>query len=939
MNAHSNLRFLDAPGSVAALMRDHDWSRSPLGPPDRWPQSLRSVVSLMLRSEFPMFVAWGPALGFLYNDAYAEVLGAKHPFALGRPFEEIWSEIWDDVGPLAHRALAGESVYMENLPLMMRRKGYDESTWFTFSYSPVIDEKGDVAGMFCTCTETTAGVTAERTRVAQMQRLMSLFEQAPGFVAVTRGHDHVYEIANPAYLEFVGKERIVGMSVRTALPELDQKFIDQLTQVFETGQPYIGRRIPVGLRRGHEGDIEDRIVDFVFQPIVDDHGRVDGIFIQGTDMTDHALAERQVETERLRLDAVVESLPSGVALASPEGVITRVNAANRELWGMQPTTGALSAYRTRQGWWADDSARRGEALDDEDWALARALRGEVVRGDIVEIAPFDDHPRRTVLMQARPVRLEGGSLAGAVVVQTDISDRVRAETDLRASEARFRTMTNAMPQMVWSALPDGYNDYYNQQWYDFTGLVAGKSEGDRWADVLHPDDLERAWSRWRRSLDSGEDYEVQIRLRHHSGSYRWVLARAVPVRGDDGTILHWLGTATDIHEQRVAQESLERSERALRDADQRKDEFLAMLAHELRNPLAPIGTASQLLMLSSDPTRVRAAGEVIARQVRHMTELVDDLLDVSRVTRGLVHLDMETVDLKSIVTSAIEQVRALIDARGHALRTRLPAGRMWVNGDRTRLVQILANLLNNAAKYTPEGGEIHLVADVVQDQVRVCIRDNGQGIEPGLLPKIFDLFTQADRSPDRTQGGLGIGLALVRSLVVLHGGSITADSKGRNQGAAFTVSLPQAQPPVFEAHRPIDPATHAGVGLDVVVVDDNVDAAETLQVLLQAMGHRARVFHRARDAYESIVAQPPDVAFLDIGLPDITGHELARSIRERLGPRTGVLAALSGYGQPQDHAASREAGLDFHLVKPIDHVMMMDVLARATELAGAQKRA
>ncbi len=938
MNTDPNLRFLDAPGEVAALMRDHDWNRSPLGPPDRWPQSLRSVVSLMLHSKFPMFVAWGPSLGFLYNDSYIEVLGAKHPFALGLPFEEIWSEIWEDVGPLARRALAGEAMYVENLPLMMRRKGYDEPTWFTFSYSPVTDEQGDVAGMYCACTETTAGVTAERTRIAQMQRLISLFEQAPGFVAVTRGHDHVYEIANPAYMDFVGREQIVGMTVRAALPELDQKFIDKLTEVFETGEPFIGRRIAVGLRRGSQGEIEDRIVDFVFQPIVDDHGRVDGIFIQGTDMTDQAIAERQAETERLRLDAVIESLPSGVALANPEGVITRVNAANREIWGMHPVAGEITAYRARQGWWADDSARRGDPLHDEDWALARALRGEIVRGDIVEVQPFDDHPRRTVLMQATPVRLDDGALAGAVVVQTDISDRVRAEADLRASEARFRTMTNAMPQMVWSALPDGETDYYNQQFHAFTGLAEGAANGARWLEVLHGDDRARVGVQWERSLATGEDYDVQLRLRHHSGEYRWVLVRAVAVRADDGTIVRWMGTATDIHEQRVAQDALERSERALRDADQRKDEFLAMLAHELRNPLAPIGTASQLLMLSSDPARVRSAGEVIARQVRHMTELVDDLLDVSRVTRGLVHLDMETLDLKAVVTSAIEQVRALIDARGHALRTRLPAGQMWVNGDRTRLVQILANLLNNAAKYTPEGGEIHLVADVQDGNVCVSIRDNGQGIEPALLPKIFDLFTQADRSPDRTQGGLGIGLALVRSLVVLHGGSITADSKGRNQGAAFTVSLPQVQAPAQAPHRTSDDMAHDGAALDIVVVDDNVDAAQTLQVLLQAMGHRARVFHRARDAFESIVAEPPEVAFLDIGLPDITGHELARGIRERLGARTGVLAALSGYGQPQDHAASREAGLDFHLVKPIDQAMLMEVLARASDAADAQKQ-
>ncbi|MGY3265027.1 PAS domain-containing hybrid sensor histidine kinase/response regulator [Lysobacter sp. HA35] len=928
MHPGSNLRFLDAPGEVAALLRAHDWSQSPLGPPEQWPQSLRSVVSLMLHSKFPMFVAWGPSLGFLYNDPYAEILGTKHPDAIGRPFQDIWSEIWQDIGPLAERAMGGEAVYMENLPLLMRRRGYDELTWFTFSYSPVVDEQGDVAGMYCACTETTASVTAEKTRDAQMQRLRSMFQQAPGLFAVTRGRQHVYEIANPAYFEFVGRDNIIGLPLRQALPELDQKFVDQLTEVFDTGVPYIGRRIPVGLIRRANGELEERIVDFVFQPIVDDVGRIDGIFIQGSDITEQAAAERDAQTERRRLDAVIESLPSGVVLADPNGALMRVNAANREIWGMHPMSSGIEEYGVWQGWWADGSERQGQPLQPEDWALARALRGEVVRGDVVEIQPFGGLPRRTLLLQAMPIHLENGELNGAVVAQTDISDRVRAETELRASEARFRTITNAMPQMVWSALPDGSNDYFNRQWYEYTGTNEGDTDGDKWTRVFHPDDQPLAWTRWKHSLATGEDFEIQYRLRHHSGEYRWVLGRAVPVRDESGTIIRWLGTCTDIHEQRLAQNALERSERALREADRRKDEFLAMLAHELRNPLAPISTASQLLMLTSDPSRVRAAGEVITRQVRHMTELVDDLLDVSRVTRGLVHLEMETVNLKDVIGSAIEQVRPLIDARRHALRTRLPVGALWVHGDRTRLTQILTNLLNNAAKYTPEGGELNLDAEVAGTGVTVRVRDSGQGIDPDLLPQIFELFTQAERSPDRTQGGLGIGLALVRSLVSLHGGVITAESAGRNQGATFAVSLPLVDAPASGHVQDVEPTHDYTPVLDVVVVDDNVDAAQTLQTLLQALGHRVRVFHRALDALGGIVDEPPDVAFLDIGLPDITGYDLARQIRARLGDETGVLAALSGYGQPQDYDASRNAGLNYHLVKPLDNVRLLEVLSQ-----------
>ena len=280
------------------------------------------------------------------------------------------------------------------------------------------------------------------------------------------------------------------------------------------------------------------------------------------------------------------------------------------------------------------------------------------------------------------------------------SERLRSVLALRDSEAKFRTIADAMPQMVWSTLPDGYHDYYNQQWYEFTGMPEGSTDGEEWNGMFHPDDQPRAWEAWQQSLDSGKTYEIQYRLRHRSGGYRWVLGRALPVRDDEGRIIRWMGTCTDIDDQKMAEDEL-------RLASSRKDEFLAMLAHELRNPLAPISSAAQLLKLQKgDDKRVQQASDIIVRQVRHLTDLVDDLLDVSRVTRGLVALEKVTLDLKSVVHSAVEQARPLIEARHHDLVLRIASARACVSGDKTRLVQVIANLLNNAAKYTPQGGEI-----------------------------------------------------------------------------------------------------------------------------------------------------------------------------------------------------------------------------------------
>jgi PAS domain S-box-containing protein len=333
-------------------------------------------------------------------------------------------------------------------------------------------------------------------------------------------------------------------------------------------------------------------------------------------------------------------------------------------------------------------------------------------------------------------------------------ERLRGVAALRESEAKFRTIADAMPQMVWSTLPDGYHDYYNQQWYSYTGVPQGSTDGDGWNDIFHPDDSARAWAAWRASLATGKTYEIQYRLRHHSGAYRWVLGRALPVRDDTGAIIRWMGTCTDIDDQKKAEDEL-------RQAGLRKDEFLAMLAHELRNPLAPISSAAQLLMLANpDLQRAHKAGAIILRQVRHMTDLVDDLLDVSRVTRGLVQIERHRLDLKDVLHSAIEQARPLMEARGHHLTVEEPAAPALVLGDFTRLVQVVVNLLNNAAKYTPAGGRIILSLQVEAGEACIVVTDNGSGIDAALLPYVFDLFIQAARTPDRAQGGLGLGLAL-----------------------------------------------------------------------------------------------------------------------------------------------------------------------------------
>jgi hypothetical protein len=306
--------------------------------------------------------------------------------------------------------------------------------------------------------------------------------------------------------------------------------------------------------------------------------------------------------------------------------------------------------------------------------------------------------------------------------------------------------------------------------------------------MFHPDDQEVAWARWSHSLVTGEPYEIEYRLRHRDGGYRWVLGRALPVRDAHGGIQRWMGTCTDIHEHKLTED-------ALREADQRKDEFLAMLGHELRNPLAPIRSAAALLPLAkADPARVEHIGRVIARQSTHMTGLIDDLLDVSRVTRGLIALVQEDVAARLLVDEAVEQARPLVEARAHALAIVDHADGACVHGDRKRLVQVIANLLANAAKYTPPGGSIVVTLVQVDKMVEIAVGDNGIGMAPDLVDSVFELFRQGQRTPDRAQGGLGIGLALVKKLVHLHGGWVRASSAGEGLGSEVMVALPACEP-------------------------------------------------------------------------------------------------------------------------------------------------
>jgi two-component system CheB/CheR fusion protein len=525
-----------------------------------------------------------------------------------------------------------------------------------------------------------------------------------------------------------------------------------------------------------------------------------------------------------------------------------------------------------------------------------------------------------------------GLLLGAVITERDVAQHRHAldYAQLGQSEQRLRLALDAARLGVWD-----WNILTGEvKWTDnlepIHGLAPGTFQGtmDGFQALIHAEDRARVDAAIRSAIEGRGGYEIEFRIRWPDGSVHWIAATGRVLHDDGGRAGRMLGTGMDITERKRLEEELRQRARELADADQRKDEFLAMLAHELRNPLAPLRNALHLLRLDV-PGRERFV-EIADRQLTHLVRLVDDLLDVSRITQGKITLRREHVLLADVAARAVEMMRAVIDARGHNLTVSLPGEPVRLVADPARLAQVIGNLLGNAVKYTPPGGSIWLTAERAGGEVVIRVRDTGVGLAPELIPHVFDLFVQGDASLDRTRGGLGIGLTLVRRLVELHGGRVAARSAGLGQGSEFVVHLPAlpAQLAPTVAPEAVGPATPGGRRLKVLIVEDNQDAAESLALVLDLWGHDARVVFDGAAALDVAEQYLPDVIISDLGLPGMDGYQLARQLREHPTFGRAVLIALSGYGQEEDKRRALDAGFDHHFVKPPNLAELSELLGR-----------
>ncbi len=800
---------------------------------------------------------------------------------------------------IAH-ALATRSVF----ELEHRVIGPDGLEGWTHSRAvPIFDAQGEILEWLGLAREITASKRAEEALRASEQRFRSVFEQSTGGIAQVDLEGR-FVLVNDRYCEIVGRSRNELLTMRMQ----DLTHPDDVTHNVSAF-----KEVAQGLRSAFT--IEKRYL------------RPDGstVWVQNA-----VSATRGLDGRLHYITALVADISELRDAKEDQGAL----AAQRQL--------ALDAARL--GWWQFSPAT-GLVTHDQRYADIYGLKGCTPRSmdeisqllhpedaarvwAAVEAAVHLAHPKPYVVeyrvnrpdgavrwLEARGIASFEGRGATRVVTSfvgtvADVTERRLADELLRANEARFRLMADASPATLWLTDPDGNCTFLSRQWYEFTGQTEEEALGLGWTNATHPDDKELAGKAFVEANAARTFFQTEYRLRTVDGSYRWAIDVGRPWFSETGAYAGMVGAVFDINDRKLAEEGLET-------ANQRKDQFLATLAHELRNPLAPISNALQVWQLvEPDPNEANRLRDMMGRQVKQMVRLIDDLLDVSRITRGRIELRKERIDLGTAVAAAIEALQPFIEGRQHELTVKLPDVPLQLDADLGRLVQVIGNLLHNAAKYTPPGGHIWLAVELDGNTAVVSVRDDGCGIPHGMNEAVFEMFTQVDQSLGRSHGGLGIGLTLVRNLVELHGGTVAAHSQGQGSGSEFIVRLPAASDDQFAAAPAQQPRQLPIPSLHrVLVVDDVEPSANTLALMLKSLGQQARTVYDGISALAAAAEFRPEVVFVDIAMPGMDGYEVAGRLRRILGEHS-MLVALTGYGQQEDRRRALAAGFDHHLVKP-----------------------
>jgi PAS domain S-box-containing protein len=838
---------------------------------------------------------------------------------------------------------------------------------------------------------------ATRRALAEREIFSRLLESSGEFAAVC-GTDARLSFINAGWLPKVGlvtraQALELPLSEHLAEAERGEPLAQVLAEAREQGQARAELRF-----RHFAGGVAPWVLLNVHL-LRDEQGQPTGFGLVGVDITERKRAELALSSEkailekialRAPLHEVLEQLALSVEAQTDSGMLCSVLLADasgrRLLHGAAPSlppayNAAINGIEIGPDVGSCGSAafeRRPvfvtDIASDPRWAAFLPLAQEhgldaccslpVLAGDgrlLGTVAMYYRHPHTPGTTDVALIR-NAGHLAAIVI------ERMRDERERRGSEARFRTLADAIPHIVWTADAEGGWDYANERWTGYTGEVctsdAGATGRIDWLAQVHPDDHDSAARQWRESLDAGQPCAIEVRLRARSGEHRWHQLRALPLADDGGPAQRWIGTCTDIEDdRRLAQEreellAAERNARGEMERAMRlRDDFVATLSHELRTPLTSIiGWTAVLRRAPPDAATLQRAIDVIDRNARLQTQMVEDLLDMSRILSGKLRLDVQRLDLAPVIEAAIDTVRPAADAKGVKLLPVFGSAGI-VRGDPARLQQVVWNLLSNAIKFTPREGRVQLTHRRAGSHIEISVIDTGQGIAPEFLPHVFDRFRQADSSITRQKGGLGLGLSIVRSIVEMHGGTVEAHSAGPAQGSTFTVRLPlavlhEATPPLPGAAAPAAapgaeqlPNLHLLQGLSLLVLDDDTDSRELVTRVLCDEGaqvHGAASAAEALELLQSLAAArtPVDALLSDIGLPGEDGYSFIRKVRRLGTPSARVTAiALTALARSEDRRRALMAGFQTHVAKPVDPAELVAVVATLCGRTGMEAAA
>ena len=921
-DAPDSFAFLQGDGDMGARIRAHDWAATPIGAPAGWPQPLRTLVGVMLTANQPMFLAWGPERTLLYNDPYARIMADKHPAALGRDFLEVWSEIRADLLPIVEDAYAGRPTSMNDIELRLTRNGRAEETHFSFSYTPVRDEAGAIAGFFCACVETTEQVLADRRIAAERDRQRRLFEQAPGFIAILAEPDMRFEFVNQAYRRLFGARDYVGNTVRQVFPDLEgQPFFDLLDRTFRTGERFIARAIPIRIRATPEGPPIDRFLDFIYEPVRDAGGEVTGLFIEGHDVTDAHRAEAELRETEERNRRIIEGVK--------DHAIFTVDAAGRVAdW----TPGAQAIF----GWSADEIGGEDSAVlfTPEDRAAgvpARELETARLQGcaDDERWHVRRDGSRFFANGSVRPLHDAAGAVAGFIKIARDETERRAAEAAIHETGLRYRLAAKATNDAIW----DWDLQTNRVDWNEAIQVLFGYAPdqvvptGDWWAEHIHPDDLSRVDRDIHAVIDgAGDHWAAEYRFRRADGGYADVFDRGHVIRGEDGRAVRMIGAMLDLTERK-------RAEKALRDLNDTLEQRVAErtadltaaheqlrqaqkmeavgqltggLAHDFNNLLTGISGSLEMMGIRiaqgrmADVERYVAAAQGAARRAAALTHR---LLAFSRRQT----LAPKPTDVKQLVAGMEELIRRTVGP-AVAVETVHAAG-LWPSLiDGSQLENAVLNLCINARDAMPDGGRITVeTANRWMDRrtaaerglepgqyISLCVSDTGTGMTPEVIASAFDPFFTTKPIGE----GTGLGLSMIYGFAKQSGGSVSIYSEV-GQGTMVCVYLPRHQGDVEagEGEAADDVLPRAAAGETVLVVDDEPTVRMLVAEVLTDLGYTAIEAADGAAGLKVVNSDARiDLLVTDVGLPGgMNGRQVAEAARA-VRPGLKVLF-ITGYAE------------------------------------------